>query len=96
MPAATQADNVYFALEMLSEPTCCAIIRQIARGSSSVGEIAEAVGASQPAVSRWLRRLRVIGMADFERIGKSNHYILNRESIEGVQRFLRGLLDGEA
>ena len=95
MLAATTTDNVFFAFELLRDPTCCAIVRRIAQGPVSVGEITEEVGASQPTVSRWLRRLKVIGMADFERVGKSNHYQLNREAIEGVQRFLQGLLDGE-
>lgn len=95
MLATTQTDNVYFALELLRDPTCCAIVRRIAHGPASVGDITDAVDARQPTVSRWLAKLRLIGMADFERVGKRNHYSLNRESIEGVQRFLGGLLDGE-
>lgn len=61
-------------LKQLSHPQRLLILCCLAEGEKSVGEIEEACGASQSAVSQFLKGMRLQGLVDFRRDGKQVYY----------------------
>lgn len=69
------------ALEALSDATRRAIIERIAQGPCTVGEIADIVPVSQPAVSQHLRVLREAGLVEVRKEGARRIYSLAPEGL---------------
>lgn len=62
--------------QALADPKRLLIINELRDGPRSVGDIATALGISQPNVSRHLALLRDRGFVTTERFGSSVHYAL--------------------
>lgn len=69
-----QSENVAVLMKQLSHPQRLLILCSLADGEKSVGEIEEACGASQSAVSQFLKGMRLEGLIDFRREGKLVYY----------------------
>ncbi|MEK6773525.1 MAG: metalloregulator ArsR/SmtB family transcription factor [Bdellovibrionota bacterium] len=69
-----QSEEVAALLKQLSHPQRLLILCSIAEGEKSVGEIEEACGASQSAVSQFLKGMRLEGLIKPRREGKQVYY----------------------
>lgn len=76
------------AFAALADPTRRAILRRLAEGEASVGEIAGQFPISQPAISRHLKVLEDAGLVEAGRAGKARPRRLRPEGIDRAQRFL--------
>jgi DNA-binding transcriptional ArsR family regulator len=63
-------------MQALSTPSRLMILGRLRQGPAPVGELAEAVGMEQSAVSHQLRHLRQLGLVDGQRRGRSVVYQL--------------------
>lgn len=73
---AAGAKTVATTLQALATPSRLLILSRLSDGPSSVGELAQAVGMEQSAVSHQLRLLRNLGLVDGERRGRTVIYSL--------------------
>ncbi len=73
----------------LADPTRLLIINELRDGPRSVGDLGEALGISQPNVSRHLALLRDRGFVTTERFGSSVHYSLASPKILRAVDLLR-------
>ncbi|CAN5146021.1 Ni(II)/Co(II)-sensing metalloregulatory transcriptional repressor NmtR [soil metagenome] len=73
---AAAAKSVAATLQALATPSRLRILGRLRKGPATVGELAEAVGMEQSAVSHQLRLLRNLGLVDTERHGRSISYFL--------------------
>jgi DNA-binding transcriptional ArsR family regulator len=76
------------AFEALSDPNRRIIVELLRGGPRSVGELADAMPISRPAVSRHLRLLREAGLVSEERQGTRNIYRLHDEGLDALQTYL--------
>ncbi len=65
-----------------------AIVELLAQGGRSVGEVAEALPISRPAVSRHLRLLKEAGLVVEEPQGTRRIYRVHDEGLAAVEQFL--------
>jgi ArsR family transcriptional regulator len=78
--------------QALADSTRILLLYQLAEGSKNVGELANALGLSQPAVSRHLKVLRERNMVKTTRIGNTIEYALSdRRAIQALD-LLRAIL----
>ena len=73
------------AIEALGDPTRRAIFERLRRGPRAVGELAEGLPVSRPAVSQHLRVLREAGLVTERREGTRRIYRLDPGGIAGVR-----------
>src|SRR5215218_6933987 len=78
------------AMDALGEPTRRTILERLRRGPSPVGELAQGLPISRPAVSQHLRVLKEAGLVTERRDGTRRLY---RVDFEGVAE-LRDYFDG--
>jgi len=78
-------------LSALADPTRRAIFERLAKRPMSVGEIAEGLPVSRPAVSQHLRALKDAHLVEHERAGTQNIYRVNPEGIAALRRYLDDL-----
>lgn len=76
-------------LKVLGHEGRLEILCHLIDGERSVGELTEAVGTSQPAVSQQLMRLRAEGLVRTERRGKSVLYSIAAPELNKVVSALR-------
>lgn len=69
----------------LGDPTREAIVRLLADGERSVGEIAEQLPVSRPAVSRHLRLLEGAGLVRHQSVGTRNVYALQPDALAALR-----------
>ena len=81
--------------EALGDPNRREILRLIGAEGLAVGEIAEAMPISRPAVSRHLRLLKDAGLVAERAEGTRRIYQLQAEGLEAVQAYVQGVW-GEA
>ena len=74
--------------DALGDPHRRAIVELLGLGGRSVGDIAERLPISRPAVSRHLRLLKEAGLVVEEPRGTRRIYRLHGEGVEAVQQFL--------
>jgi DNA-binding transcriptional ArsR family regulator len=74
--------------EALGDPNRRAIVELLGSGGRSVGELAEVLPISRPAVSRHLRLLREAGLVVEEPRGTRRIYRLHDEGVEAVRSYL--------
>ena len=79
----------------LADPKRLLIINELRDGPRSVGQLAEAIGISQPNVSRHLALLRDRGFVTAERFGSSVHYALASTKILRAVDLLREFMAEE-
>jgi DNA-binding transcriptional ArsR family regulator len=73
----------------LGDPHRRAIVALLADGGRSVGEVADALPISRPAVSRHLRLLKQAGLVVEEPQGTRRIYRLHDEGVAAVEAFLQ-------
>jgi DNA-binding transcriptional ArsR family regulator len=81
--------------EALGDPNRRAIVERLSRGGRSVGELADGLPISRPAVSRHLRLLKEAGLVVEEPVGTRRIYHLHEDGVEAVQRYIASVW-GEA
>lgn len=81
--------------DALGDPNRRAIVELLGRGGRTVGDIAEALPISRPAVSRHLKLLKSAGLVVDEPRGTRRIYQLHDEGVEAVQAYLEAVW-GEA
>ncbi len=82
--------NVDRILEALSDETRRTVFKRLRKGPRSVGELAEGLDVSRPAVSQHLRVLKDARLVTDRAEGNRRLYVVNPRGIE----LLRGWLDG--
>ena len=83
-------------LEVVSEPRRRQIMTLLGRlGESSVGDLAEHVDVSRPAVSQHLKVLKEAGLVDERRDGRQRLYRLNADGISQVRTLIEVFLVNE-
>jgi ArsR family transcriptional regulator, nickel/cobalt-responsive transcriptional repressor len=75
------ATSIATTLQALATPSRLLILDRLREAPASVGELAEAVGMEQSAVSHQLRLLRHLGLVEGSRRGRSISYALYDEHV---------------
>jgi len=75
-------------LEVIAEPTRRRILDAVRDGERSVSELVEAVGMSQPGVSRHLRVLRDAGLVEVRQEAQRRLYRLRAEPLRELDEWL--------
>jgi DNA-binding transcriptional ArsR family regulator len=75
------------AMDALGDPTRRAIFEQLRRGPRAVGEIADELPVSRPAVSQHLRVLKEAGLVTERRDGTRRLYRLDPDGLAQVRRY---------
>jgi DNA-binding transcriptional ArsR family regulator len=83
-------DTYEKAMDALGDPTRRAIVERLRSGTRAVGELAERLPVSRPAVSQHLRVLEDAGLVVARRQGTRRLYRLDPDGLEA----LRAALDG--
>ncbi len=81
--------------DALGDPNRRAIVRRLRGGDRSVGELADELPISRPAVSRHLRLLKDAGLVTDRPEGTRRLYRLHGEGIDAVREYLEEMW-GEA
>jgi DNA-binding transcriptional ArsR family regulator len=76
------------ALEALGDPTRRAIFEHLSRRPCAVGELAELVPVSRPAVSQHLKVLKAAGLVTEEREGTRHIYRLDPDGVGELRDYL--------
>lgn len=76
-----KSKGVAALLKQLSHPQRLLILCSMAGGEKSVGEIEKACGASQSAVSQFLKGMRLEGLVESRREGKQVYYKIQDERV---------------
>jgi DNA-binding transcriptional ArsR family regulator len=74
----------------LAEPTRRRILDELRKRDRTVGELVEAVGMSQPAVSKHLRVLREAGLVSARPRAQTRRYRVEPRGLAEVDRWLEG------
>ncbi len=98
---AEMARSVADTMQALATPSRVRILASLTEGSCSVGELAQAVGMEQSAVSHQLRILRHLRLVVGERSGRTVTYslrddhvaVLLREAVSHVEHLRLGFSD---
>jgi DNA-binding transcriptional ArsR family regulator len=75
------------AFEALGDPTRLAIFQRVAAKPHSVGEIAQYMPVSRPAVSQHLRVLKQAGLVTDAKDGTRRVYQIKPEGIEALRKY---------
>jgi DNA-binding transcriptional ArsR family regulator len=75
-------------LTALGEPNRRAIVDLLANGPLSVGELADRLPITRPAVSQHLRVLSDAGLVSYEQRGTRNYYGLHPDAVAEVKDYL--------
>ncbi len=86
----TYAERV---LEALGDPTRRLVFKRLRGGARSVGEIAEGMDVSRPAVSQHLKVLKAARLVTDRAEGTRRLYAVDTRGIEAVRRWLDGFWD---
>jgi DNA-binding transcriptional ArsR family regulator len=79
-------DNSAFAA--LADPTRRAVFERLARGPASVGQVAEGLPVSRPAVSQHLKVLKAAGLVGDQAEGTRRVYRLDPRGIGALREWL--------
>lgn len=82
-----------YALDALGDPTRRLVLEQLRAGPKAVGEIADRLPVSRPAVSQHLRVLKGAGIVRDERAGTRRLYRIDEDGLSSVRAYLEGLWD---
>lgn len=75
-------------LDALGSPMRRAILRELRAGPLAVGEIAERLPVSRPAISRHLKILEEAGLVEAEEDGTRNLYSVRMQGFASVREFM--------
>ena len=87
-PARAAANAAADPCEALGDPQRRAILALLGDGPRAVGELAELLPVTRPAVSHHLRLLKEAGLVSDERLGTRRIYALRGEGLDAVARYL--------
>lgn len=85
-------ERVAKLFDAFSQPTRLMIIRELHDGPKTVSEIHEAVGGSQPNVSKHLKILREEGVITGEQQGTSTEYEIARKEVTMICDYVCGYM----
>ncbi len=80
-------------LDALGDATRRTILSMVRDRSRSVGEIADALPVSQPAVSQHLAVLRDAGLVHAEKLGRKRIYHVDKEGLEPLRDYVSSFWD---
>jgi DNA-binding transcriptional ArsR family regulator len=86
----TNAERV---LDALGDPTRRRVFKRLRAGARSVGEIAEGMDVTRPAVSQHLAVLKAAHLVTHRAEGTRRIYVVNPTGIEAVRDWLDGFWD---
>ncbi|BDT92083.1 MULTISPECIES: ArsR/SmtB family transcription factor [Nocardia] len=75
------------ALDALGDPTRRAIFERLGKGPCAVGQLAESLPVSRPAVSQHLKVLEQAGLVTHEAVGTRRVYRLNPTGIDALRAY---------
>ena len=78
------------ALDALGDPTRRAVLKRLRGGGRSVGEIAEGMKVSRPAVSQHLKILMMARLVTVQAEGTRRVYAIDARGIEALRDWLDG------
>jgi DNA-binding transcriptional ArsR family regulator len=78
------------ALQALADPTRREILERLRRGPLPVGEVADGLPVSRPAVSQHLRVLKDAGLVSEQRQGTRRLYGVSPRGLVELRRYLDG------
>ena len=78
------------ALQALGDPTRRAVLEQLREGPRAVGEIAERLPVSRPAVSQHLRVLKEAGLVMERQNGTRRLYRVDTDGLAELREYLEG------
>jgi DNA-binding transcriptional ArsR family regulator len=81
------------ALAALADPTRRALYERLRRREHAVGELARALGVTQPAVSQHLRVLRRARLVRERRAGTRHYFTASPEGLAELKRYVESLWD---
>jgi len=73
------------AWDVIADPTRRAILERLAEQPCAVGELAEQLPVSRPAVSQHLKLLKETGLVDDETVGTRRIYRLNPAGVQALR-----------
>lgn len=76
------------AFAVLAEPTRRRILERLRRTESSVGDLVDALGMSQPAVSKHLKVLREAGFVSYRTSAQQRIYRIDVRPLQAVDDWL--------
>lgn len=85
--------NAEHVLDALGNGTRRAVLKRLQHGARSVGEIAEGLNVTRPAVSQHLRVLKAAGLVTDRAEGTRRLYSVDRQGLEAVRHWIDGLWD---
>lgn len=80
-------------LDALGDRTRRQIVQVLRSGPVAVGELAQRIPVSRPAISQHLRVLHACQLVEFESIGTRNVYRLDPAGVQAVRTWLDGFWD---
>ncbi len=80
-------------LDALGDPTRRAVLKRLRGGARSVGEIADGMEVSRPAVSQHLKVLKSARLVTDRAEGTRRLYAINTRGIEAARQWLDGFWD---
>jgi DNA-binding transcriptional ArsR family regulator len=80
--------------EAIAQPTRREILRLLAGGELSAGEVASHFAVTQPAISQHLKVLKQTGLIDERREGTRRLYSVRAEGLTDLHSFLADILPG--
>lgn len=80
--------NASHAFQAFGDATRRQIFERVARRPQSVGEIADGLPVSRPAVSQHLKVLKAAGLVAERREGTRHIYSVDQRGIEAMRRYL--------
>lgn len=82
------------ALAALADPTRRAVFERLRKGPRAVGDLAEGLPVSRPAVSQHLRVLKEARLVTAYRDGTRQFYAIDTQGLAAVRAYLDGFWDG--
>lgn len=84
----TNYSNAALSFDALGDPTRRAILEKLARRPMPVGEIAEDMPVSRPAVSQHLKVLNAAGLVLVRSEGTRNFYEVDPKGVQAMRAYL--------
>jgi DNA-binding transcriptional ArsR family regulator len=81
------------AFDALGDPTRRAVLKRLRGVARSVGEIAEGMDVSRPAVSQHLKALKAARLVTVRAEGTRRVYAVDGRGIESLRKWLEGFWD---
>jgi DNA-binding transcriptional ArsR family regulator len=81
------------AFDALGDPTRRAVLKRLRAGARSVGDIAEGMAVSRPAVSQHLKILKAARLVTVHAVGTRRVYAVDARGIESLRKWLDGFWD---